>query len=890
MGVIGSAKLLQALARDNLLPGFSVFSQGTAKNDEPIYAIIVTYLAAQLTILANINQIASFVTMSYLMTFLITNLACFALKISSAPNFRPSFRYFNWQTAAAGTLISGATMFFVDGFYASSCVAILILLFLLIHLTTPPKSWGDVSQSLIYHQVRKYLLRLRQEHVKYWRPQILLLVNDPRNEYTLIQFCNYMKKGALYILGHVIVSEDFARAAPEATRQQSAWTKFIDHAKVKAFVNITVAPTLEWGIRNIVLGAGLGGMRPNVAVLGFYNLKQTATRPLSAEAERTPDSPNLNKSHSRKTAGDYTKQNSNIEIDSRSNSNVLLPTDTCKAEDPMSIPSYVGILEDLLLGLRINVAVAKGFSRLNLSSLKAVERRSYIDLWPIQMSAEIESEGDDCPNILTTNFDTYTLILQLGCILNTIPDWKKSCKLRVAVFVEYESDVEEERDRVKTLLDNLRMKAEVLVFWLANGKLRTYELIVNGLRPNIGNGADQALLDAIEGEEWWQELVEIRENHQRKASRDDHHQPKSSRQMTLPSSVQVTQAQHREFRDNANKFEELKASMRRIRRQTIDPTGGLVSLGMRTHRLDPDLIDNHAVQFSSSESSEGSSDDAVFSDSEDEELHTHDIDHAPGSERSTALKADHQRPRRPRLAGHLRRRTTGPQLSPSHHKRSRPNPQGTKSLSASCIPQQGRSPRPRAWKSSRGMSSPIMESDPEPSTYQRGDIQKTLKEVTNTVPPTREPPPSPPKFIADPVPEARVTDEDAPGPSIMFTASTDRPRQSIYARDSTPAPPPLQVPATTPATPATGYPSSHSTPLSFNDLPCRAQHLILNELIRQQSQNTAVVFTTLPSPIKGTCKSEADSLRYLTDLEVLCQNLPPTLLVQSNSMTVTMNL
>ena len=53
------------------------------------------------------------------MTFLVTNLACFLLKISSAPNFRPSFRYFNSSTAAFGFLISGASMFFVDGLYVS---------------------------------------------------------------------------------------------------------------------------------------------------------------------------------------------------------------------------------------------------------------------------------------------------------------------------------------------------------------------------------------------------------------------------------------------------------------------------------------------------------------------------------------------------------------------------------------------------------------------------------------------------------------------------------------------------------------------------------------------------------------------------------------------------
>jgi potassium/chloride transporter 9 len=64
MGVIGSAKLLQALARDHLLPGLSIFGQGTKKSDDPTYAIIITYVLAQLTMLSDINQIASFITMT----------------------------------------------------------------------------------------------------------------------------------------------------------------------------------------------------------------------------------------------------------------------------------------------------------------------------------------------------------------------------------------------------------------------------------------------------------------------------------------------------------------------------------------------------------------------------------------------------------------------------------------------------------------------------------------------------------------------------------------------------------------------------------------------------------------------------------------------------------
>lgn len=479
MGVIGSAKLLQALARDHLVPGLSIFGQGTKAKDEPIYAIIFTYFLAQLTMFADINQIASFITMTYLMTFLVTNLACFLLKIGSAPNFRPSFHFFNWQTAAVGTVVCGASMFFVDGFYASGCVVLLLAVFILIHYTTPPKPWGDVSQGLIYHQVRKYLLRLRQEHVKFWRPQILLLVNDPRRQYKLIQFCNSLKKGGLFVLGHVIVSEDFGQAVPEARRQQSLWLKYIDFSKIKAFVNVAVSPAIEWGARNLVLNAGLGGMRPNIVVLGSYNLTElrdsNPSLGIPSPQPSRPTSKSTNNTISRQAvqAAARRKQSNNV--------GAMLPTDTIRPEGSVGIQSYVTTIEDLVLRLQMNVAIAKGFQDLELPSprepimkralgqwgladIEANERtKSYIDLWPIQMSAEVATAGDDNSrkNVLTTNFDTYTLILQLGCILHTVPSWKRSYKLRICVFVEYESDVEEERDRVTTLLRNLRIEAEV---------------------------------------------------------------------------------------------------------------------------------------------------------------------------------------------------------------------------------------------------------------------------------------------------------------------------------------------------------------------------------------------------------------------------------------------
>jgi potassium/chloride transporter 9 len=477
------------------------------------------------------------------MTFLVTNLACFLLKLGSAPNFRPSFHFFNLQTAAVGAVACGATMFFVDGVYASGCVVLLMAIFMLIHYTTPPKPWGDVSQGLIYHQVRKYLLRLRQEHVKFWRPQILLLVNDPRRQYKLIQFCNSLKKGGLFVLGHIIVTDNFAGAVPEARKQQQSWTKYIDFSRIKAFVNIAISPTLEWGARNLVLGAGLGGMRPNVVVMGFYNLGELRqSQPFNHIPSPQPSRPSSKANNhpiSRKAIQAAVKRRETGKVQMLpkdklrqiDNTQGNLPTDAMRPEDAIGIKSYVTVVEDLVLRLQANFAIAKGFQELEVPSTKPTTKqkafsimglsdidfeeptKTYIDLWPIQMSQEVGATDDEPSrkNVLTTNFDTYTLILQLGCILHTVPSWRRVYKLRVCVFVEYETDVDEERERVTTLLKNLRIEAEVLVFWLANGDLKMYEVIVNGRDDGVLDQTSRDVDFSLEDERWWQDIKRLRQ-------------------------------------------------------------------------------------------------------------------------------------------------------------------------------------------------------------------------------------------------------------------------------------------------------------------------------------------------------------------------------------------
>jgi len=123
-------------------------------------------------------------------------------------------------------------------------------------------------------------------------------------------------------------------------------------------------------------------MRPNIAVLGFYNLDDLRrSKPLVDISEISPAS----------------TRRSDIQQNGRRDSRDMrmegqLPTDFCRTEGMMSVTSYVTILEDLLLQVQINVAVAKGFQALEFPILGEERKKKYIDLWPIQMSAEISAE------------------------------------------------------------------------------------------------------------------------------------------------------------------------------------------------------------------------------------------------------------------------------------------------------------------------------------------------------------------------------------------------------------------------------------------------------------------------------------------------------------------
>merc|ERR1712100_925540 len=68
-------------------------------------------------------------------------------------------------------------MFYLEWQATILSLTIIVCLAIYIGRRAPDTDWGRIGQSLIFHQVRKYLLQLDPDgdHVKFWRAQILYL-------------------------------------------------------------------------------------------------------------------------------------------------------------------------------------------------------------------------------------------------------------------------------------------------------------------------------------------------------------------------------------------------------------------------------------------------------------------------------------------------------------------------------------------------------------------------------------------------------------------------------------------------------------------------------------------------------------------------------------------
>ncbi|XP_077378122.1 solute carrier family 12 member 9-like isoform X1 [Festucalex cinctus] len=445
--LIGASRVLYALSKDDLFGGVLALARKTSRSGNPWASVLASWLLVQMVLFAGkLNTIAGIVTIFFLLVYANVNLACLALEWASAPNFRPSFRCFTWHTCTLGILGCLVMMFLINAIYAFASIAFMLLLLMLIHYLGPISNWGYISQALIFHQVRKYLLLLdvRKDHVKFWRPQVLLMVANPRSCVGLLTFINDLKKSGLYVLGHVKLGLLDERPSDPLQSCYDSWLSLVDHLNIKAFVNLTLAESVRRGVQNLLFISGFGGMRPNTLVLGFYDDCPPEDH---LQGKVLPPDNSLDAVLANKDAG-----------------GPMFPffpnvRHTDKSKD-IKEEEYVSIITDAVK-MGKNVTLARYFSQFNREDVLGSGKKTktnqgtaapFVDIWPLNLL-----RPDSCGYV-----DVCSLfLLQLACVLHETRAWSQA-RLRLFLCVEAGRSLrEEETAKLRLMLRELRMSAQV---------------------------------------------------------------------------------------------------------------------------------------------------------------------------------------------------------------------------------------------------------------------------------------------------------------------------------------------------------------------------------------------------------------------------------------------
>jgi amino acid transporter len=267
--ILGAPRVLQALARDGILPRrLHWLGAGSGPEDTPRAGTVVTlFLALAAVWLGNLNVIAPVLTMFFLTTYGVLNISAGIEKLLQSPSFRPLFKV-HWSLSLLGALGCIAVMFLINA--AATVVAGLFVLLILLWLERRglEATWGDVRMGIWLTLTRAGLMRLkRQVDPRNWRPHLLVLSGAPMRRWHLVELATSFTHGrGILTVATVLGSENITLERKQSL--EAGIQDFLSKRGVGALVRVVSAPDPFIGSEQLVETYGLGTLVPNTILLG----------------------------------------------------------------------------------------------------------------------------------------------------------------------------------------------------------------------------------------------------------------------------------------------------------------------------------------------------------------------------------------------------------------------------------------------------------------------------------------------------------------------------------------------------------------------------------------------------------------------------------------------
>ncbi len=267
--LLAAPRTLQALAMDGLAP--SVFARTFGQSPEPRAGLALTFIIAEIGILlGNLNMIAPILTMFFLVTYGITNLACGLERWAQTPSFRPSFKIPAWVS------LLGA----FGCFYVMSVInlpAMLIALFICLLLFSYAErrqlgnTWGDARNGIWAALLRSALINYHRSeyHPINWRPNLIILGGNPKKRSYLLEIGSAIAQEQGIVSYFYLIQGPIREKALERETTAKMLEKTFNDKYPNVFYRVEIVDDIFSGALAVTQSYGVGKFEANTVLMGW---------------------------------------------------------------------------------------------------------------------------------------------------------------------------------------------------------------------------------------------------------------------------------------------------------------------------------------------------------------------------------------------------------------------------------------------------------------------------------------------------------------------------------------------------------------------------------------------------------------------------------------------
>ncbi|XP_051157409.1 bumetanide-sensitive sodium-(potassium)-chloride cotransporter [Leptopilina boulardi] len=266
--LVSAPKVFQALCLDNLYPGIAWFSG--KKGKEPVRGYCLTFvIAVAFILIGQLDIIAPLISNFFLAAYTLVNFSTFHASLAKPIGWRPTFKYYNMWLSLAGAILCVIVMFLISWWTALITLFVVMTLYLVVAYRKPDVNWGSTTQAQTYNNALTAIQQLDrvEEHVKNYRPQILLLSGSPSSRSSFVDFAYHITKNqSLLVCGDIIQSSLSYKTRATMSMMATSWFRT---NKIKAFYSLVDGANFQDGAISLLQTSGLGKLRPNILLMGY---------------------------------------------------------------------------------------------------------------------------------------------------------------------------------------------------------------------------------------------------------------------------------------------------------------------------------------------------------------------------------------------------------------------------------------------------------------------------------------------------------------------------------------------------------------------------------------------------------------------------------------------